>query len=84
VLGRWNQSKDDIYICYTKGNCSYLKLLHADHSYSRPQVKFRKENDTTIIEYAHSFYGDYFKINKAGNLEYYKSGVFSKEYPKTL
>lgn len=82
VVGRWRTKQNDKYICFQKNNHYVLKLLHPDHSYSEPVVTLRPEKGETIIEYSPSFYGDYFKINAAGNLEYYEKDVMKTEFLK--
>lgn len=82
VIGRWQGDNGDKYICYSKKQQYFLKLLYLDHSFCLPKVTLKKAGETTRIDYAPSFYGDYFIVNKAGDLEFYEAGVFKKTYPK--
>lgn len=82
VVGRWRINKDSRYICYLKKDHYFLKQLDQDHGFSAPEVTLRKAQEETIIEYVQSFYGDYFKINKAGNLEYYEKDALRNEFKK--
>lgn len=83
VIGRWRANATDKYICFQKGNRYFLKLLYQDHSFCEPEMTLRKEQGETILEYAQSFYGDYFKITKTGDLEYYEKGALKKVFIKT-
>jgi hypothetical protein len=76
VIGKWQEEKytSSNYVIYKKNNQLFIKTIFKDGQVSDEELKETKEKSVTRYDYKNGGYnGEYFVLNKIGNLEFYNS-----------